>query len=88
MCINEQNFISFFMKKSFYVSCKPLFLSIFGEVVIHFFEFQTSRVIEFIITRYNLLWILKPLSNIRVSAQVETKDLKQSMFGYMQLLIS
>jgi hypothetical protein len=55
MCINEQNFISFFMKKSFYVSCKPLFLSIFGEVVIHFFEFQTSRVIEFIITRYNLL---------------------------------
>jgi len=88
MNINEQNFISFFMKENLYVSCKPLFLSFFGEVVMHFFEFQTSRVIEFIIIRYNLLCILKPLSNIWVSAQIEIKDLKQSVFGYIKLLNS
>lgn len=88
MYINEQNFISFFIKKHLYVSCTPLFPSFFGEVVMHFFEFQTSRVIEFIITRYNLLWILKPLSNIWVFAQVEAKDLKQSVFGYIKLLSS
>ena len=42
-------------------------------------------MIEFVITRYNLLWVLKPLSNIRVPAHIETKNLKKSMFGYMQV---
>jgi hypothetical protein len=56
-----------------------LFVSLFGEVVIHFFELQTSRVIEFIITRNTLLRLLKPLGNIRVFTQVKTKNLKRPM---------
>lgn len=54
-------------------------ISLLGEVVIHFFELQTSGVIEFIITRNNLLALLIPLSNIMVLTHVKTKNLKEPM---------